>query len=215
MSAPMNRRQAALAAAALGAVAASPEKVAAQAARPLNWTPRGLTPAQAQVLDVIAELIIPATDTPGAREAGVPKFVDQAVADYCTPAEAQAIRAGLDRAEADARSMYQAGFVALSYEQQANLLRRYDAEGRAAPTVATTPPPTIGRGDTETGLANQPAPTPRPPPPRAFFAILKELVTVAYFTSELGATKAVRWDPNPGAYKGCVPLAEIGRAWAI
>src|SRR5204862_3415219 len=110
-------------------------------------------------------------DTPGAREAGVPKFVDQAVADYCTPAEVQAIRAGLDRADIDAKGLGAASFVALSPEQQANLLRRYDAETRAAPTVATTPAPTIGRGDTETGLANQPAPSPRAPPPRHFFAV--------------------------------------------
>jgi hypothetical protein len=214
MNRQMNRREAALAAAAMGAIAAAPEQADAQSPR-LNWTPRGLSAAQAQVLDVLAELIIPATDTPGAREAGVPRFVDQAVADYCTPAEAQAIRTGLDRAEADARAMYQTGFVALPYEQQANLLRRYDAEARAAPTLATTPAPTVGRGDTETGLANQPAPSPKAPPPRHFFAVLKELITVAYFTSELGATKAVRWDPNPGAYKGCVPLKEIGRAWAV
>ena len=47
-----------------------------------------------------------------------------------------------------------------------------------------------------------------------FFATLKELATVGYFTSEPGATKAVRYDPVPGDYRGCVPLSEIGRAWA-
>jgi gluconate 2-dehydrogenase gamma chain len=40
------------------------------------------------------------------------------------------------------------------------------------------------------------------------------MVTVGYFTSEPGATVALKYEPVPGAYHGCVPLAEIGRAWA-
>ena len=47
-----------------------------------------------------------------------------------------------------------------------------------------------------------------------FFTLLRDLTTTGYFTSEPGATKALRYDPAPGAYRGCVPLAEIGRAWA-
>lgn len=47
-----------------------------------------------------------------------------------------------------------------------------------------------------------------------FFRMLKELTTIGYFTSEPGATVALRYDPVPGEYRGCVPLSEIGRAWA-
>ncbi|HQR89631.1 MAG TPA: gluconate 2-dehydrogenase subunit 3 family protein, partial [Caulobacter sp.] len=47
-----------------------------------------------------------------------------------------------------------------------------------------------------------------------FFPALEDMVTVGYFTSEPGATVALQYDPVPGAYRGCVPLAEIGRAWA-
>lgn len=47
-----------------------------------------------------------------------------------------------------------------------------------------------------------------------WFYQLREMTTSGYFTSEIGATKALRYDPIPGAYKGCVPLSQIGRAWA-
>jgi hypothetical protein len=204
----MNRRDAALTFGALWTTLVIPTGAAAQAA--LTWTPRGLTPAQARVLDAVAELIIPATDTPGAREAGVPKFVDQAIADFCKPGDAQAIRAGLDRVDADARAAHGAAFVALTPAQQTALLQRYDAEGRGPRTPAAA----VGRGETETGLSNQPKSAVALPKGPPFFPVLKDLVTVAYFTSKLGATKAVRYDPNPGAYHGCVPLAKIGRAWA-
>jgi hypothetical protein len=37
---------------------------------------------------------------------------------------------------------------------------------------------------------------------------------LGYFTSEQGATKALRYDPVPGTYRGSVPLAAGDRAWA-
>ena len=204
----MNRRQAALTFGALWTTLTIPAAAAAQAAVTLTWTPKALTPAQAKVLDAVAELIIPATETPGAREAGVAAFVDRAVADFCTPGDAQAICVGLDRIEADARASHGAAFTALAPEQQTMLLARYDAE-EGAPQAAA-----IGRGDTETGLSNR-IPLFEAPQGRPFFAVLKDLVTVGYFTSKPGATKALRYELTPGAYHGCVPLAQIGRAWAL
>jgi hypothetical protein len=204
-------RRAALAG--LAALWATPTIVSAQAAQVaktsvLSWTPTALTPAQARALDAAAELIVPATDTPGAREAGVAASVDRWVGNYCPPAQAQAIKSGLDRMDADARALHAADFAALAPDQQTALLNRYEAEVKAPQG-----PQAIGRGDTETGLSNRTAA--QAAPARAFFPALKELVTVAYFTSQRGGTKAVRYDPVPGAFHGCVPLSQIGRAWTL
>lgn len=207
----MNRRQAALTFGALWTTLLAPAGVAAQVTATAKWTPKALTSAQARVLDVVAELIVPETDTPGAREAGVPQFVDRAVGDYCTPADAAAIRSGLDRIAADALAQHKVPFTALSRAQQVSMLERYDADGRGPRTPAAA----VGRGETETGLSNQPRSAVEPPKGPPFFPVLRDLVTVGYFTSEPGATKAVRYDPIPGAYRGCVPLKEIGRAWAL
>ncbi len=199
-----SRREAFAGLGALAALWAVPSVAAAEGAPAvLSWTPKSLTPAQARTLDAVAEVIIPATDTPGAREAGVPKSVDAWLGDYCPPAQAAAIKAGLDRIEADAQAEHHAAFASLGVPAQTAILARYENPGRAAPQP-------VGRGDTETGLSNKPAAAPPPP----FFQALKDLVTAGYFTSQAGATKAVRYDPVPGAYHGCVPLKQIGRAWA-
>lgn len=55
---------------------------------------RFLAAAEAADLEGIAERIIPADDTPGAREAGVIHFMDQALGGFMAPA-AGALRAGL------------------------------------------------------------------------------------------------------------------------
>jgi gluconate 2-dehydrogenase gamma chain len=208
-----NRRGVMVGLGGLAALWAVPSVTMAQGAPPavLTWTPKALTPAQARALDAAAEVIMPATDVPGAREAGVPAFVDRAVAIYLPPDQAQAIRSGLDRMDADARAVGAANFASLRAEQQSVLLARYESESR----TPNATPQAVGRGDTETGLSNRTAAVAAAPKGFPFFPILREMVTVGYFTSQLGATKAVRYDPVPGAYHGCVPLAQIGRAWAL
>jgi gluconate 2-dehydrogenase gamma chain len=62
-------------------------------------------------LDVVAELIIPATDTPGAREAGVPQFIDRALANYYDKAQVEQLVGGLNRMDADARAAHGDVFV--------------------------------------------------------------------------------------------------------
>ena len=49
---------------------------------------------------------------------------------------------------------------------------------------------------------------------KPFILMTKELTMLGFFTSEPGATKVLQYNPVPGAYHGCVPLAEIGKTWA-
>jgi hypothetical protein len=177
------RRESLLTFSAVWTALAVPAAAAAQATPALSWTPKGLGADQARRLEVVVDLIMPATDTPGAREAGVARFVDRNLADWAGAAQRDAVRAGLDRMEADAKTAHGQPFLALTSAQQAALLQRYDVEARGQ------------RGH--------------------FFGVLKELTTVGYFSSEPGATKAARYDPVPGDYKGCVPLKAIGRVWAL
>ena len=152
----------------------------------LSWTPTALTADQARLIDVVAELIIPATDTPGAREAGVPQFIDRAVGDYYDKGQVDQLLGGLARMDADARAAHGDVFVALTPQQQVTLLTAYDQEAGIA----------RGQGQSH------------------FFPALEDMVTVGYFTSEPGATVALKYEPVPGAYHGCVPMSEIGRGWA-
>lgn len=48
-----------------------------------------------------------------------------------------------------------------------------------------------------------------------FFQKIKELTTVGYFSSEIGATKALEYLPVPGKYEGCIPLKKGQKAWAL
>ena len=47
------------------------------------------------------------------------------------------------------------------------------------------------------------------------FRLIKELTLLGYFTSEPGATQALRYDPIPGTFNGSVKLAPTDRSWAL
>jgi hypothetical protein len=168
---------------------ALPAGAFAQPGRVLNWTPKALTAAEAATLVAAVDAIIPATDTPGAVEAGVPQFIDRTLAAWAVPEDAALLRAGLARLDEVAKAQHGGPFAGLSPELRTVVLTGMEAEAMAQARLS--------------------------PPRRHFFPALRELATVGYFTSEPGATKAARYDPVPGDYKGCIPLSDVGRVWAL
>ncbi len=143
------------------------------------WEPRALTADQAELVAVIAEHILPETDTPGARAVGVHRFIDAMLAESYPAGERQRFLAGLAGLDDRARRAHGRGFVACAGTEQFALLDALDREAQP------------------------------------FFRTLKELTLVGYYTSEAGATRELRHVPVPGRFEGCVPLSQIGRAWAV
>jgi hypothetical protein len=81
-----------------------------------------LSDAQRQTLAAISELIIPATDTPGAVETGVPRFVELILSDWHTPDERRPVLEGIDKLDADCQADYGKRFARCSEAQQVEAL---------------------------------------------------------------------------------------------
>jgi hypothetical protein len=153
----------------------------------LNWQPAFLTEDQARLTAEIAERILPKTDTPGAKEAGVPEFIDLMLNDIYTEEEKQRFAAGLAELEQDSEQEYGDSFLDLKPEQQDALLTKYEAQAKE----------------------NQ------DPEAKPFFPMMKELTMLGFFTSEVGATQFLQYVSVPGRYEGCISIEEAGgRAFA-
>ncbi len=152
-----------------------------------DWSPAWMTSEEGDLVKSIAERIIPKTETPGATDAGVHNFIDTMMTEFYQEKEKLAFRDGLKKVEADAQAAYKKSFVSLTPEQQDELLKKYDEEA-------------YGEG--------------RNRDDKHFFRTMKELTILGFCTSEVGATEFLKYDPVPGDYKGCVPYAEVGAAWA-
>lgn len=54
----------------------------------------------------------------------------------------------------------------------------------------------------------------KPEEPNHYFKMMKDLTLQGYFTSEIGATQALRYEAVPGRYEGCMPYQKGDKAWA-
>lgn len=148
-----------------------------------NGESKFLSPEQLPMLERIADLIIPETDTPGAVSAGTHRFIDVMLAEWASSGTQQQFVAGFASIDERARELGAPGFLGSSPEQQLEVVQALDQEAFAD-----------GAPDT-------------------FFRRLKKLILFAYFSSEPGATQALRFDPFPGDYGTCLPLKDDDRAW--
>ena len=102
--------------------AAGPAAAAARGAAE-GWKPGFLTSAQVELLATLAELIIPETDTPGARAARVHEHIDL-VLSHETDQVRKTFLKGLAEVERLSLVRYQKAFVRLSAEDQEAVLSR-------------------------------------------------------------------------------------------
>ena len=88
---------------------------------------RYFSSGEAATIDALVAQIIPSDDTPGAREMGVARFIDHALAGFMAPL-APAFRLGLAEFELKCRAQHAGteGFAALSSEQQIAWLQQVE-----------------------------------------------------------------------------------------
>jgi len=138
---------------------------------------------QAGTVAAIAERIIPTSDTPGARDAGVAAFTDVILAEHFESDERDRFFAGLTDVDARSQAAHGASFAALDAAAQDALLQSLEQEAL------------------EVRALNSDAPSP-------FFRQIKWLTLFGYYTSEIGQTQELRTVIVPGRYDPC---AAIGR----
>jgi hypothetical protein len=149
-----------------------------------------LTKEQIAFLDEIAETIIPATDTPGAKEAKVGEFMQTMVTDCYDENDQKVFLEGLNKVNEASDKKFQKDFMTISPEQRKELLTEVDKE------------------------AKEYAKARKKEDPNHYFSLMKQLTLLGFFTSEVGATKALRYVAIPGKYEGCIPYKKGDKAWA-
>jgi len=192
-----------------------------------------LTADQSELVATIAEHIIPATDTPGARAAGVHRFIDVILSDYYQEDERRKFLDGLAQLEARAAKELGTPFMKAGARQQIALLTAIDAESYPPQRVLEKAEPLSSeRARMRDSLARQSSTGPTvsdPTRPSAdgaggeatrreaergwFFRRMKELTLLGYYTSEAGAMTELKVNPM-GVYRGDIPYRSIGHAWA-
>jgi hypothetical protein len=149
-----------------------------------------LTADQLAFLDEVAETIIPATSTPGAKAAKVGAFMQVMVTDCYDQKDQQVFVSGITEIDNASKKTFSKGFMEITAEERTSLLNGINKELK-------TYNESKKEGD-----------------PNHYFGLMKQLTLLGFFTSEVGATQALRYVAVPGKYEGCIPYAKGDKAWA-
>ncbi len=158
-----------------------------------------LSDDEVALMDEIADVIIPPTDTPGAKDAEVGQFARMMVQDWFNDEERERFVNGLQMFDAHVRSRHGAPLPALSQaariEAVAGVLEPAEAKlaSPAVPQRLPRPSPANPAGSVAPALAAKPP----------FIVIMKRLTILGYYTSEIGAEKELDLNLIPGSYDGC------------
>lgn len=150
--------------------------------------PRTLSAAQDAAVTAIAEILLPQTETVGATQVGVNRFIDLLLTESMLPAERDRFLEGLTAIDARSRALCGAPVARARHEDQLALIRALDEQLPArGPSKAE-----------QARLDRQPVSAERG------YALLKQLAIFAYFTSEPVAKGLINAPIIPGRYDGCV-----------
>jgi hypothetical protein len=150
---------------------------AAAPAAAAPWTPKFLDAHQNETVVAITELIIPQTDTPGAKAAKVNEFIDLVLSD-AQPAERKEFLRGLFWMDTRAQELFGANFVSATPEQQTALL-----------TIVSS-----GKNKSTSDQIGV-----------EFFEAIKGMTVTGYYTTEIGLRQELGEDGNLffASYPGC------------
>jgi hypothetical protein len=164
-------------------------------------------------LDEIAETILPATKTPGAKAAKTGAFMALMVTDCYGPAEQKVFREGMQKVDDAMKQADHVSFMVATPPQRLAVLTALDHEQKRIMDAREA------ADRKQKGLAPLPgAPAAAPAAdikaPVHYFRMMKELTLLGFFTSKVGCTQALRYAEVPGRFDPCTPYAAGEAAWA-
>ncbi|WP_295672274.1 gluconate 2-dehydrogenase subunit 3 family protein [uncultured Mucilaginibacter sp.] len=160
-------------------------------------------------LNEVADTILPTTaGSPGAKAANVGSFIAVMVRDCYTPADQQTFIDGIGKLNDAANKKSGSKFMDLSPQQRTDLLVDLDKEQKeyTAKRDKDIAADKLKHKDDPSYVAAE--------LPKHYFRMVKELTLLGYFTSEIGATKALRYIAVPGHYDGNLLYKKGDKAWA-
>lgn len=169
----------------------------------------------------IADVILPTTaHSPGAKAAGVGPFIPMMIQDCYPPEVGNIFKEGLKDVEQRSSKKFNKNFASLSADHKIAIIeevrqktiedQKIEREERAAEEdlVIQQRAAEPKRPGASVGVVD------KPKSKSYFFAIIRDLSILGFFTSEVGATQAYAFNEIPGRYDGCVDLKPGQKLWA-
>jgi gluconate 2-dehydrogenase gamma chain len=149
------------------------------------YSPKFFSPTELELVATLGELILPATDTPGARAAGAHEHIDLVLSEETAEVQ-RAFREGLAWVEQRSRESHNKNFLGLTVDQKNAILAQM----------------------ADSKMPGQEYDS------RGFFLDLRKRVVFAYYTSEIGLHQELTYKGKQvlGHWDGCPHAGRHGDA---
>ncbi len=161
---------------------------------PGDGIPLADLPKNKALVAELAETIIPRTNTPGAKDAGVENYIIKMITENTDVKMQHSFLAGLKSVEEYAKDKYDKDFILCSQEEKHAVVKHF--EERATYSISIL-------NKVQRKFLGAP-----------FFYQLRDLTVEGYCTSQLGATQGLAYDYVPVTFQACIPLQPNQLSWA-
>jgi hypothetical protein len=172
-------------------------------------TEAGFTAGNIALLDEVAETIIPATNTPGAKAAKVGEFMKVMVTDCYTQAQQDAFMKGIGTLDEACKKANSKSFMDCTAEQRHALLVSLEKEAKDFDKAVSEKDKPQREEFEKKGRKYDFVSS-----PRHYYTMMKQLTLLGFFSSKTGMTETLRHLPVPGKYDGAFPYTKGDKAWA-
>ncbi|MDI9862096.1 gluconate 2-dehydrogenase subunit 3 family protein [Flectobacillus roseus] len=146
-----------------------------------------LNDTQRKIVAEVAEHIIPRTSTPGAKDAGVPAFIEMMLNDCYKAPEHKSFLAGVSDLE-------KKNFLAQSKDQQIATLKQLESDTKELMKQYNVKQVKVGDNVDKETMDDASTGVP-------FWRLMKELTLTGYYTSEQGLKASFVYEPIPGKFE--------------
>jgi len=156
--------------------------------------PLKLLPQKKLLIAELAEVIIPRTDTPGAKDAKVEDYIIKMITENTDAKAQKSFLTGLGEVEHHAVAKYHKSFLHCDKNEKIEILKHFEDKANYSFEILNK-------------INKKYFGSP-------FFFQLRDLTAEGYSTSFLGATKGMAYDYIPVNYEACIPINKNQLAWA-
>jgi hypothetical protein len=147
-----------------------------------------------KLLASLADCILPKTDSPSASECMVHEFIIKMIVESTDVHTQNNFITGLVEVEEYSSSAFNKSFSDCSnIEKKQTMSYFFEKDKKHSGILGKIQKKIVGK---------------------SFFTVLKEYTVIGYFTSEQGATQALRYSLVPSKYNACLPYVTGEKSWA-
>lgn len=147
-----------------------------------------------ELIAELSETIIPKTDTPGAKDAGVENYIINVLVNCTGQVEQNKFLNGLIDLQDYTQKKFNKSYFKCNLNERTFILTHFEDKGVYSYQILNKINNKFLGG--------------------SFFSLLKNLTIEGYCFSKIGATEGLAYDYIPGSYEACIPLSASQKSWA-